>query len=225
MLRKLDHHAYLLVGDRTRLLAEVRGVIDQFVDSESLWLERESFGIDDSRAVIERQAGTAWQVGKKFFVIAADAITLPAQHALLKVLEEPTTGTHFFLISSSLNDLLPTLRSRCQLVHMAASESVGEQTEASVWVKRWLEEPPVRRLELVRQLVEEEVALKHWLALAQALEIYFHDRLLAKRSPEVVAALTELKQALNYLQGPAALPRLIFEHLALVLPAWPKGEK
>jgi DNA polymerase-3 subunit delta' len=46
-------------------------------------------------------------------VYPADALNTDAANALLKVLEEPPPATLFLLVTSHLNDLLPTIRSRC----------------------------------------------------------------------------------------------------------------
>jgi len=44
----------------------------------------------------------------------ADTMSLPAQNALLKLLEEPAGNTHFILTTHSPDKLLTTVRSRCQ---------------------------------------------------------------------------------------------------------------
>jgi len=53
----------------------------------------------------------------RFFLFdEATALLDPAANALLKTLEEPPARTHFVLCTSSINELLPTIRSRCQRV-------------------------------------------------------------------------------------------------------------
>ena len=49
----------------------------------------------------------------------ADAMNMSASNSLLKTLEEPPEGTLIILVTSQLNALLPTIRSRCQhiLIH------------------------------------------------------------------------------------------------------------
>jgi DNA polymerase-3 subunit delta' len=54
--------------------------------------------------------------GKVFIIREADRITSGAQNALLKTLEEPPPATFLMLLVSSLDRLLPTTRSRCQIV-------------------------------------------------------------------------------------------------------------
>ncbi len=50
----------------------------------------------------------------------ADAMNLHAQNAFLKTLEEPMSPAHFVLVTSDPNRLLPTVRSRCQIVRFGA---------------------------------------------------------------------------------------------------------
>ncbi len=49
-----------------------------------------------------------------FIVDDADKMNLPAQQAFLKLLEEPTSNTHFILLVHNTTALLPTIRSRVQ---------------------------------------------------------------------------------------------------------------
>lgn len=56
---------------------------------------------------------------KRVVIIAdADMMTLAAQNALLKLLEEPPVGTLIILTTSHIGKVLPTLRSRCQICHV-----------------------------------------------------------------------------------------------------------
>ena len=52
---------------------------------------------------------------KVFLIREADRITPQAQNALLKTLEEPPETTFLILLVSSLDRMLPTIRSRCHL--------------------------------------------------------------------------------------------------------------
>jgi len=54
---------------------------------------------------------------KVFIIDPADALTLEAANALLKGLEEPPENTFFILITVNVQELLLTVRSRCQIYH------------------------------------------------------------------------------------------------------------
>jgi len=46
----------------------------------------------------------------------ANLLTIPAQNALLKLLEEPPANTTIYLTTQAQSSLLPTIRSRCQVI-------------------------------------------------------------------------------------------------------------
>jgi DNA polymerase III subunit delta' len=60
---------------------------------------------------------SAWRV---VVIDAADDLERPAANALLKMLEEPPASSLFFLVSHAPGRLLPTIRSRCRLLHFDA---------------------------------------------------------------------------------------------------------
>ena len=87
--------------------------------------------VDQIRQVLEWANQTAQQGGKKVCVISpADCLNIQAANALLKCLEEPPAGTNFLLITDRQEQLLPTIRSRCQLIICPAPK----QQEALGWL-------------------------------------------------------------------------------------------
>ena len=60
-----------------------------------------------------------------FIIEEATAMAPPAANALLKTLEEPPARTLFVLCTSAPEQLLPTIRSRCQRVRFAAADAVA----------------------------------------------------------------------------------------------------
>ncbi len=60
-----------------------------------------------------------------FIVEEATAMAPPAANALLKTLEEPPSRTLFVLCTTAPEQLLPTIRSRCQRVRFAAGNAVA----------------------------------------------------------------------------------------------------
>ncbi len=53
---------------------------------------------------------------KVYIVMEADTMTIPAANSLLKFLEEPQGEVTAILTTSKLNSMLPTIRSRCQVI-------------------------------------------------------------------------------------------------------------
>jgi len=57
--------------------------------------------------------------GPKFFIVdEANKLLAIGQNAILKTLEEPPEATHILLLAEELSSLLPTVRSRVQVIHM-----------------------------------------------------------------------------------------------------------
>lgn len=79
-----------------------------------------SLGVDEVRDLVRRSAlapvGRRWQV---MIVEDADRLTEQAANALLKAIEEPTERTVWLLCAPTVEDVLPTIRSRTRLVVLA----------------------------------------------------------------------------------------------------------
>jgi DNA polymerase-3 subunit delta' len=74
--------------------------------------------VEQVRQLQERLSFRALEGGYKVALIAAaDWMNTQAQNALLKTLEEPPPQTLMLLVASSMDRLLPTIRSRCSKVH------------------------------------------------------------------------------------------------------------
>ncbi len=87
--------------------------------------------VDQIRSVIEFAAKTSQQGGSKVILIEpADQMNLNSANALLKVLEEPPSGTFIFLVTERIESMLPTIRSRCSIVKV--TKPTLEQ--AKVWL-------------------------------------------------------------------------------------------
>jgi DNA polymerase-3 subunit delta' len=108
--------------------------------------DRKTISVDQVRELAERLSMTSMRRGRRLAIVSpAHAMTINAQNALLKTLEEPASGTLLLLVSSRPSAILPTLRSRCQRVELARP---GEDL-ARTWLTGELgSEPPARLLEL-----------------------------------------------------------------------------
>ena len=73
-----------------------------------------SIKIEQIRDVVDRAGYRPFEGRRRVVIIdEADAMAAPAQHALLKTLEEPPSASVFVLVSSMPDSLLATVRSRC----------------------------------------------------------------------------------------------------------------
>lgn len=82
--------------------------------------EKLSIGVDEVRDLVRRASlspmGDRWQI---LVVEDADRLTEQACNALLKAIEEPNGRTVWMLCAPTVEDVLPTIRSRCRLVTLS----------------------------------------------------------------------------------------------------------
>lgn len=78
-----------------------------------------SIGVSEARSLVlgsaMRPTTGRWRI---LIIEDADRLTEPAANALLKALEEPAERTVFLLCAPAVDDVLPTIRSRCRLVRL-----------------------------------------------------------------------------------------------------------
>lgn len=92
----------------------------------------EAFGIDQARQVqhfmTRKSQVTTASVGRIAYLPEAHTMTREAQNALLKLLEEPPTGSMLILTATSERALLPTIVSRSQVLQVQTPELAALQT-------------------------------------------------------------------------------------------------
>lgn len=88
-----------------------------------------SIGVDEVRELVRRSAlapaGRRWQI---MVIEDADRLTDQAANALLKAIEEPNPRTVWLLCAPTVEDVLPTIRSRTRLM-VLSTPSVAEVAE------------------------------------------------------------------------------------------------
>lgn len=150
------HHAQLFVGPKhvgkARVALEMAIILQEVeenvilrkqilegVDSDTLlFLDGgEGFSIKEVRGIIERVSQTHH---KPYLVVVIENIgrmKVEAMNTLLKTLEEPAPGVIFFLTANSENDIIPTVRSRCQITHFTTVSDMilNEACEGNVYTE------------------------------------------------------------------------------------------
>lgn len=95
--------------------------------------------VDDAQEIIRLFSLKSYEGGYKVMIIwMADKMNTEASNKLLKILEEPTDRTVFILITEHEEDLLQTIRSRCQLLEF---NGLPEQLIADALAERQHLEP------------------------------------------------------------------------------------
>jgi DNA polymerase-3 subunit delta' len=82
--------------------------------------------VDDAQEILKSLSLKAYEGGYKIMIVwMADKLNIAASNKLLKLLEEPPEKTVFILISENEEDIIQTIRSRCQILHFnGLSEAV-----------------------------------------------------------------------------------------------------
>jgi hypothetical protein len=171
-----------------------------------------TFGVDDARALRERAALRPAQGKNRTFVIAMSAITAEAQNALLKTLEEPAGEALFILLHPAPHTLLPTLRSRAQILTFDAAVATELAMDPILFIKA----APQKRLDMLKPLLEkgddDKRDIGQILAFLGALEREFSDAKALDR-----AGLEAVYRARSFIADRGALIKPLLEQVALLV--------
>ncbi len=162
----------------------------------------EKLGIAEARIIKEHFFLKPYSAkGRSAVIEDAGVMTAEAQNALLKTIEELPEAAVFILGSTSEENLLPTILSRCQIVYLSQSET---GTDTSI-VAKLLDSSLEERFEYIEKLKNKEEFLA-------TLTTYFHQKIL--EYPDFTAKVLQAekwhKQNVNI--------RAILEYLMLVMP-------
>ena len=74
-----------------------------------------SINVDEAADVVKSLSLKSYDGGAKVMIVwCADKLNIAASNKLLKLIEEPPSNTYFILITDAPEDILQTIRSRCQ---------------------------------------------------------------------------------------------------------------
>lgn len=218
------HHAYFLVGEIEEIFSKLKDFLEKSVGVKTrgnpdFWVGKfNTLTIDEARDITEASERKDFGGGKKIFIIQADFITEEAQNALLKVFEEPTASTHFFIISSQ-DILLPTLRSRIHLIDVSKVPFDTEQKLSRIILdnigesilKLKLKDRLAKVKEITDAISDEEKTKQDAILLLNQIEKELHNNGVEKSTSSL--KVCELTRASLYDRG--APVKMILENLML----------
>ena len=119
-------HAQLISGEDgigKSILAEILGKLilngdlnREYVDIINYRPSKASFGVDDVREIIDEVNKKPFEGDKKVIIIhQGNKLTIQAQNALLKTIEDPPTEVYIIILCESLELILDTIKSRCEI--------------------------------------------------------------------------------------------------------------
>lgn len=131
MIERPLHHAYLAAGNPRECIPQLVDYLkeEQADTDRSVLIDKEvteTIKIETARELSSR--GRQKSAGETRCIIRGfDQITLPAQNALLKIIEEPAEGIHFFLITPYPDHLLETIHSRVEQIDICQRDTQKEE--------------------------------------------------------------------------------------------------
>ncbi len=207
------HHAYFLVGDKIKISSNLTVFLRDEVGvktsgSADFWHGKfHNMTVDQAKDVFSLSQNKDFDGGRKIFIIETDFITEEAQNSMLKFFEEPTEGTHFFIISPQDN-LLPTLKSRVVTIYINNIDQLD--TEDSILDKNLSD-----RLNVVKKITEaikdEESTKQEAINLLNSIEQQLYVKGLSSNYEKL--ALCQTTRASLYDRG--APVKMILENLMI----------
>ncbi|MEK7460397.1 MAG: hypothetical protein AAB628_02515 [Patescibacteria group bacterium] len=222
------HHAHVIEGEREVLIKVLSGLLAKHMGitakgNPDVTVEHyESFGIYEARKLSARQSRHGFgeiskdgSVAKKIFIVSTNSFTREAQNALLKTFEEPTEGTHFFIIVPHHDVILKTLRSRVVMVKPEATQFHDETKDIAV---KFLDSTLEERFTLIKKLTEtkkgETVDREKIRRILDHVERILYTRTAGKSAGEI---FREIYQTKTYLADRGSSPKMLLDNIAIAL--------
>ncbi len=159
---------------------------------------------------------------KAIIIPQAELLTIPAQNALLKLLEEPPAHTFIFLLSSTQEVFLPTIISRCQLIDIKTilqQFTDDEKKKVQLQFKNWIQQSPgdaLKQAEIIAK--DKDKALQTLEKFIVVGESILKDNIENQKDPfEVAYTLKKLHKTYATLKATNTNARLTLENLFLSL--------
>ncbi|MCE9541265.1 hypothetical protein K8R03_01745 [Candidatus Kaiserbacteria bacterium] len=188
------------------------------------------FRVEDARQLCERSATRAVTDARRVFIIVTPNLTYEAQNTMLKTLEEPAGNALFFFVVPAPDALMPTVRSRSQMLRVdvvVSSEPLGMKlTAPSPAVHTYpdaglfLRSSPQKRLDIIKPLLEkgdDDVRdISSIIMFLSSLE-----RMLIGRAQAARSGIDAVYRARKYATDKGSMLKPLLEQVALLTPVLP----
>lgn len=176
--------------------------------------------VDDARKAANHATQSAFSGSHKVVIIAANRAYHEAQNALLKLFEEPSPGTHLFLILPTLGGLLPTLRSRVQVLSLEQENFATATNSADAFLRggKAARDAIVKKLTSGKDEEARREKREEAVALVNGIELAAYARFQKECGGNVAALLSDIAALRGHLYDRSAPLKMILEHLSIVAP-------
>jgi DNA polymerase III delta prime subunit len=215
------HHAYVIEGNTESAYKNVCEFCENDLDFKVkanphfIYESYEKFLVDDARRIRELQMNKNKEGEKKIFVLSFNFITTEAQNSLLKVLEEPTKGTHFFILTPSAHIFLDTIKSRVSV--LSIENTFDNQID---FLSMKMSERLKFITKLVKDIKDEKVPKSDALKIVRNLEINLHQKVektTGKERIEYIKKLKGVNKVVDYLHDNSASVKQLLEYTATIV--------
>ena len=213
--------SFLVVGNKDKVKEKILNIVttrkvDKF-DTQILEFEKQ-MGIPDVRLIQKSIYLKPFKSEEKAVVLFSfEGLTIEAQNALLKILEEPPENTIITIGTSVLDDILPTIISRCIVINEKNETDNDENTKSAEKIIALKSSPIGDRLKLAQDLSKEKgSALKFLETSIYGLnEMLLNDVENDKKTRDIKKDLEIMQEYYNSIKNTNVNLRLALENLFL----------
>ena len=189
--QKYIHHSSFQNDPDTYILDEEKKIGIDIIRHLQIWLQKKPY-----------------QALKKIVLVKkAENLTIPAQNAFLKILEEPPKSSIIILATQNTNLLLPTITSRCQIVRLPLVFSKKKELK---YKENTINLPIEEKIILSREIGKNKTEAQLWLKAQRR----FHRQQLRQGNKQAWKIMVGINRAEKMLEANVS-PRLVVEHLLL----------
>jgi DNA polymerase III delta prime subunit len=217
------HHAYCILGNAEDVVTGLKKLFLKelnfsVTNNPDFWYgEFDVMDIEDGRAIKILHQNRPTTGDKKIFIVSANFITEKAQNAMLKLFEEPRGDTHFFLVLPSLNNIIPTFKSRLYIIDTIETNnsiinskeflnmSIGERMEAVKKICGSVSDEEESKIEIIKFINSLEIELKKKINFLQT-------------NKQEVKMFEDIEMIRQYAGEQSPSLKMLLEHVSLILP-------
>lgn len=222
------HHAYLIEGARDTLLPEVFSFLESIdvktsgnPDFYNIFID--SVKMKDTeylRSLMSQKIFNEEATAKKIFILSLNNFLVDAQNSLLKVFEEPTPNTHFFVIAPDISIFLPTVISRFQVI-----STKGENKEDLKNAESFIEMKLSARIDFLKEFLKDKDEENEEMSMEDstrakanrfldAVETVLHNKDVSSINPAIFDHIFKVRQ---FLRQPGSSSKTLLESVALIV--------
>lgn len=213
--------SFLISGNKDKVKEKILNIVttrkvDKF-DTQILEFEKQ-MGIPDVRLIQKSIYLKPFKSEEKAVVLFSfEGLTVEAQNALLKILEEPPENTIIIIGTSVLDDILPTIISRCIVISEENETNSNENKKNAEKIISIKSSAIGDRLKLAQDLSKEKGSALEFLesSIYGLNDILLNDVKNDKKTGEIKKNLETLQEYYNSIKNTNVNLRLALENLFL----------